>query len=93
MHTFDEADFRTLFGFSHETYVGYSGICSRIRESVNSTAQKMTARRQSKKSTKFKASFISPVPKKRLSCREGLSFQHKSFKEDIIDIQRLNRFK
>ena len=93
MHTFDEADFKTLFGFSHESYGGYSGICSRIRESVNITSQKIATRKQSNKNTKFKASFISTVPKKKLSCRDQLSFQNKSFKEDIIDIQRLNRIK
>ena len=93
MHTFDEADFKTLFGFSHESYGGYSGICSRIRESVNITSQKIATRKQSNKNTKFKASFICTVPKKKLSCREQLSFQNKSFKEDIVDIQRLNRIK
>ena len=91
MHTFDEADFRTLFGFSHETYNEYSGIYSRLRENVNASTKKITAYKPSKKN--FKNTLIMPTPKKKLSCREGLTFQNKSFREDIIEPNRISRLK
>ena len=77
MHTFDEADFRTLFGFSHETYNEYSGIYSRLRENVNQSTKKITAYKPSKKN--FKNTLIMPTPKKKIKLQRRTYISKQKF--------------
>ena len=91
MYTFDEINFRSHIGFSHEAYNEYSGIYNRLKESIN-VQTKVPVRHLSKKLDR-QGSFIMLAPRKKLSCVDGLLFQNKSFREEIIEPQRVNRLK
>ena len=92
MQTVDETNFRTLFGFSVQAANEYSGIFNRLKESLNLKTK--ISETQTSKKTNHKDSFkLTSEQRTKRSIGDSSILYNKKFREDVIESQRLNRFR